>query len=109
MCEKSMGEEAMEDALVEEAGLNEDSWTTRDGVTMLIRDMTDEHLSNAINLLERQYQEASSSGWEIAPSGMCRLIGLEIARMEQRISRLRYEQSSRVGETDYIVGMYLHG
>jgi hypothetical protein len=42
------------------------TWVTRDNIEMLISDMTDSHLRNAIRHLERriaEYSEGSKAGW----------------------------------------------
>lgn len=67
MCERSMGEEALEDAMIEEMlwqdavemlGYNPDThWKTREGIVVAHRDMTTEHLRNTIRMIRRQYDE----------------------------------------------------
>lgn len=57
MCEQSMGQEALDDMLVASAGMTEDTWVSSDGRHIKYEDLTDSHLRNILDYLQRQSAE----------------------------------------------------
>ena len=55
MCERSMGQDAEDDMLVESAGLVEGAWLTKEGLWIKYEDLTDSYLHNIIRYLHRRH------------------------------------------------------
>ena len=62
MCEQSMGQDALDDMLVESAGMTEDTWVTVDGKHIKYEDLTDSHLHNIVAYLQ---SHTSTAGYMI--------------------------------------------
>ena len=97
-CGPSMGEEAQMELLIANAGFedvpDDEIWEGSGGKILIVK-MPDGHLNNAIAWLDRTLAKMSASGWEMAPNGMDRQIGLEIDEMEHKSSLLKEERARR--------------
>ena len=92
MPEGSMGHDAEMDAIVESAGMTEDTWITKEGEEIKYEDLTDSHLANIISYLHRcergmhpgPTSEAASDAWNY-----------ELAQLESKIEDLESERDRR--------------
>lgn len=93
MCERSMGQDALDDMLVASAGM-EDIWVTKEGEHIKYRDLRDSHLANIIRMLNRNLS-AMYSG--IGPRGDAAQDAwrYEVSTLEGVIEDLELEQERR--------------
>ncbi len=95
MCERSMGQEALDDMLVESAGMTEDTWVTSEGRHIKHEDLTDSHLRNIIGYLQRQSAEVTSGLTVVNGEQAGYALEDELRRIESNLDRLLLECDRR--------------
>jgi hypothetical protein len=90
-----MGHDAEMDMLVESAGMTEDTWVPSDGKHIKYEDLTDSHLRNIVDYLQRQSLECTTGLTVVNGEQAGYALEDELRRIESDLDRLLLECDRR--------------